>query len=198
MKEDLTLINESLAGNTDAFAVLLERYLSMIYKFSYYYVRDAAEAEDIAQETFIRAWRHLKKFDQEKNFKTWLFAIAKNASLDFLKKKKPLFFSRIAENDDELGSILALSVEAGDSPDAAIDRKMLKTGLEEALHKLPVPYQTVLSLRYNDNLKFIEIAEKLGEPIDTVKSRHRRGVIILREIIDMSSPYFREFRPANQ
>jgi RNA polymerase sigma-70 factor (ECF subfamily) len=198
MKDDLTLINDSLAGDTGAFAVLLERYLGMIYKFSYYYVRDAAEAEDIAQETFIRAWKHLKKFDQEKNFKTWLFAIAKNAALDFLKKKKPIFFSRMAENDDELASILALSAEAGDSPDAMIDRKMLKADLEEALRKLPSAYQTVLSLRYNDNLKFIEIAEKLGEPIDTVKSRHRRGIIILRGIIDVQASYFSDLRPANQ
>jgi RNA polymerase sigma-70 factor (ECF subfamily) len=182
-KTDTEVIQESLGGDTGAFAVLVERHLNAVYKFAYYYVRDAAEAEDIAQETFMRAWKHLKKFDREKNFKTWLFAIAKNAALDFIKKKKPLLFSRIAESDDELSSLLAPYFEEGESPARAIDRKILKTGLLKALSKLPPHYQVVLSLRYNDNLKFIEIAKKLGEPIDTVKSRHRRGLLLLREVL---------------
>jgi RNA polymerase sigma-70 factor (ECF subfamily) len=182
-KTDIQIVKESLAGDTSAFAVLVERHLSAVYKFAYYYVRDSAEAEDIAQETFMRAWKHLKKFDIEKTFKTWLFAIAKNASLDFIKKRKPLFFSRMAESDDELASLLAPYAEEEESPAHAIDRKILKTGLEKAMNKIPSPYQTVLSLRYNNNLKFVEIAKKLGEPIDTVKSRHRRGLLLLREVI---------------
>ncbi len=180
---DLDMVKESLAGDTDAFAVLVERYINAIYKFAYYYVHDVAEAEDVAQDTFMRAWKHLKKFDHEKKFKTWLFAIAKNASLDFIKKKKPLIFSRMAESDDELASLLSSYVEEGESPVRAIDLEIMKTGLEKAMDKLPSPYQIVLSLRYNDNLKFIEIAEKLGEPIDTVKSRHRRGLSLLRDAL---------------
>lgn len=180
-KTDLEIITDSLVGDTGAFAILVERYVSAVYKFAYSYVRDAAEAEDIAQETFIRAWKHLKKFDQEKNFKTWLFAIAKNVSLDSIKKKKPLFFSRMAESDDDLSSFLAPYIEEGVSLDRIIDQKILKTGLGKALDKLPAAYQTVLALRYHDNLKFIEIAKKLDEPIDTVKSRHRRGLMMLRE-----------------
>jgi len=176
---DLDIVKESLSGDTGAFAILVERYINVIYKFAYYYVHDVAEAEDIAQDTFMRAWKHLKKFDQEKKFKTWLFAIAKNASLDFIKKKKPLIFSRMAESDDELASY----VEEGESPVRTIDLEIMKTGLEKAMDKLPSPYQIVLSLRYNDNLKFIEIAEKLGEPIDTVKSRHRRGLSLLRDAL---------------
>jgi len=182
-KADSEIVQESLTGDTGAFAVLVERHLSAVYKFAYCYVRDTAEAEDIAQETFMRAWKHLKKFDMEKNFKTWLFAIAKNASLDFIKKKKPLVFSRIAESEDELASLLAPYTEEGESQAQAMDRRMLKTGLEKAINKLPPPYQTVLSLRYNDNLKFVEIAKKLGEPVDTVKSRHRRGLLMLREVL---------------
>ena len=182
-KTDFEMIRGSLAGDTGAFAVLVERYLNTVYKFAYYYVHDSAEAEDIAQETFLRAWKHLKKFDMEKNFKTWLFAIAKNASLDFIKKKKPLVFSRMAESDDELASLLAPYAEEGELPAHAIDRQILGTGIKEAMSKLPPSYQTVLSLRYDDNLKFVEIAEKLGEPIDTVKSRHRRGLLLLREAL---------------
>ncbi len=178
---DIEIVKASLDGDVSAFEILVQRYISGIYKFSYYYVRDAAEAEDITQETFIRAWKNLKKFDQEKSFKTWLWTIAKNSSLDFIKKKKPLFFSRIAENDDELSSLLAPYSEREETISHLIDRKILKGGLDKILGTLPASYQAVLSLRYNENLKFVEIAEKLGEPIDTVKSRHRRGLIMLRE-----------------
>ena len=185
-KTDAEIVKESLMGDTGTFAVLVERHVNAVYKFAYFYVRDTAEAEDIAQETFMRAWKHLKRFDMEKSFKTWLFAIAKNASLDFIKKKKPLFFSRMAENDDELASLLAPYADEEESPAHAIDREILKIGLLKAMDKLPSLYQTVLSLRYNDNLKFVEIAKKLGEPIDTVKSRHRRGILLLREVLAMS------------
>src|SRR5271157_4511873 len=126
VEKDIEIIQRSLMGNIGAFSILVERYLNAVYKFAYYYVRDYMEAEDITQETFMRAWKHLKKFDQKKNFKTWLFAIAKNASLDFIKKKKPLLFSHMAENDDELESLLAPYFEEGELPAHAIDREMSK------------------------------------------------------------------------
>ncbi len=182
-KTEIEIITDSLAGDAGAFAILVECHVDAVYKFAYSYVRDAAEAEDIAQETFMRAWKHLKKFDREKKFKTWLFAIAKNAALDSIKKKRPLFFSRMAESDDALASLLAPYAEESVSLDRIIDQKILKTGIGKALDKLPALHRAVFELRYNENLKFIEIAEKLCEPIDTVKSRHRRGLIMLREAL---------------
>jgi RNA polymerase sigma-70 factor (ECF subfamily) len=180
---DEQLIKESLEGNQTAFAELVSRHLSGVYKFAYRYVRTAADAEDIAQETFVRAWKNLKKFEPTKNLKTWLFTIAKNASLDLLKKKKPAAFSGLAETESELESFLAPYIATGELPGTMIDRKFLKGNMDEALAKLPPAYRAVLALRYNNQLKFREIAEMLGEPIDTVKSKHRRGLIILKNIL---------------
>src|SRR5579872_1588531 len=158
-KTDAQLIVQSIAGKDAAFAELLARHLSGVYKFAYRYVRNGADAEDIAQETFVRAWKNLKKFDTSKNLKTWLFTIAKNASLDLLKKKKPLAFSNITEVETELESFLAPYVASGEIPEVAIDQKFLKADIDEALKKLPPAYRAVLALRYNEHLKFREIAE---------------------------------------
>ena len=177
------LVNESLQGKDASFAELVKLHLSGVYKFAYRYVRDPADAEDIAQETFVRAWKNLDKFDTSRNLKTWLFTITKNASLDLLKKKKPLAFSKITEAEHELESFLAPYVASGELPDVAVDQKFLKTDIDRALSKLPAAYRAVLALRYNEHLKFREIAETLGEPIDTVKSKHRRGLALLRTVL---------------
>jgi RNA polymerase sigma-70 factor (ECF subfamily) len=183
-KADHDFILAALAGDQDSFAVLVERYVSPVYKFSYRYVRNGPDAEDIAQETFLRVWKNLKKFDQSKNFKTWIFAIAKNASLDLLKKKKPMPFSQIGEEDDAIDAVLAPYVAVNDMSDDVFDQGLLRKNFDLALAKLPSHYRAVMVLRYTDNLKFREIAERLGEPIDTVKSRHRRGLALLRNIVN--------------
>lgn len=180
---DNQLVLESLEGKEASFAELVSRHLSGVYKFAYRYVRDPADAEDVAQETFVRAWKHLKKFDTSKNLRTWLFTIAKNTALDMLKKKKPLAFSKITEVESELESFLAPYVASGELPEIAVDQKFLKGDLDEALAKLPPAYRAVLALRYNEHLKFREIAATLGEPIDTVKSKHRRGLALLRNVL---------------
>ena len=179
---DSQLVQESIAGKQASFAELVSRHLSGVYNFAYRYMHDAADAEDIAQETFVRAWKNLHKFDTSKNLKTWLFTIAKNASLDVLKKKKPMAFSKITETESELESFLAPYVASGELPEAAVDAKLLKGDIDEALAKLPPAYRAVLALRYNEHLKFREIAEVLREPIDTVKSKHRRGLALLKNI----------------
>lgn len=183
-KADNDLVAGSLAGDRVAFSVLVERYVSPIYKFSYRYVRNGPDAEDIAQETFLRVWKNLKKFDQAKNFKTWLFAIAKNASLDLLKKKRTLPFSSLAEGDEAVEAVLAPYVAIADTSETSFDQNILKKNFDVALARLPSHYRDVMVLRYTDNLKFREIAERLGEPIDTVKSRHRRGLALLRSMTD--------------
>ena len=183
-KTDHDLILAALGGDHEAFAILVERYVSPIYKFSYRYVRNGPDAEDIAQETFVRVWKNLKKFDQSKTFKTWIFAIAKNASLDLLKKKRPMSFSQIGEEDDIVEAVLASYVMIPDASDITFDQGLLRNDFNVALAKLPPHYRDVMVLRYTDNLKFREIAERLGEPLDTVKSRHRRGLALLRGMVD--------------
>lgn len=177
---DSQLILESIAGKDASFAELVNRHVGDVYKFAYRYMHDADDAEDIAQETFVRAWKNLSKFDTSRNLRTWLFTIAKNASLDMLKKKKPLAFSKLTKAENELESFLAPYVASGELPENLMDQKFLKGDMDEALATLPPAYRAVLALRYNEHLKFREIAATLGEPIDTVKSKHRRGLALLK------------------
>ena len=181
-KNDQELVAATLAGDGAAFAILVERYTSPVYKFSYRYVRNGADAEDIAQEAFLRAWKNLKSFDASKSFTTWLFTIAKNASLDLIKKKKPMLFSAIGDEDETIENALAPYIAEPSRQAELFDQAVLKENLDVALGKLPPHYRNVMVLRYRENLKFREIAETLHEPIDTVKSRHRRGLALLKGI----------------
>jgi len=180
---DAELIKEFFSGNEGSFEVLVDRHLSMVYKFAYRYLGNADDARDVAQESFIKAWSHLERFDRTRNFKTWLLTITKNTALDFLKKKKPLLFSRIEAGDHDLDAFLAPYAEAEDLPDAVLEKKFAAADLSGALVNLPPAYRTVLALRYDEHLKFREIADVLQEPIDTVKSKHRRGLILLKKIL---------------
>ena len=139
-------------------------------------------AEDIAQEVFIKAWRNLKRFDQSKNFKTWLFTITKNTALDFLKKKKAIPFSEFESEDG--GNFLADTIaDEADSLEDIFKKKEKREILAIALKKLSPEFQTVVASRHENNLTFQQIADRLGESMNTVKSRYRRAVIALKKII---------------
>ena len=181
-ESDAALVDAFLAGSDDALTVLVDRHLPMVYHFVYRYVGNGDDASDVAQETFIKAWKHIHRFDHAKSFKTWILTIARNTALDLLKKKKALPFSKIEEGEHDLDAFLAPHIEGPELPDVAFDRKRSREDVSTMLDTLPAPYRTVLSLRYNDHLKFREIAAVLKEPIDTVKSKHRRALLLLRKL----------------
>lgn len=176
------MIEKYLTGDEKSLEVLFGRYLKPIFSFSYRYVGSGQEAEDIAQEVFVKIWRNLKKFDQQKSFKTWIFSIAKNTAIDFLKKKKAMPFS---EFDTEDGGNLITDTLADPSPlpQELLERAGVAQMLNSAMEKLSPKYRMVLFLRYNDHFNFREISESLGEPLHTITSRHRRALIKLKEIL---------------
>jgi RNA polymerase sigma-70 factor (ECF subfamily) len=190
-QSDEELVGAFLAGDEESFALLVERYLSFVYKFVYRYLRNIDDTNDVTQETFIKAWKYLRKFDTKKKFTTWILTIAKNTALDFIKRKKPMLFSKIEEGDGDLDAFLAPYLEAPDLPADIIERKHIKADLEAALQEITPGYRAVLSLRYNEHLKFREIADVLQEPIDTVKSKHRRGLVLLRKALGSKMDEFR-------
>lgn len=180
---DGELAEAFLFGDEESFAVLMERHLSLVYKFVYRYLRNVDDANDVTQETFLKAWRYLRRFDTKKKFTTWILAIAKNTALDFIKRKKPMLFSKIEQNDGDLDAFLAPYLAAPELPSDIMERKDIRATLEAALQGIAPAYRMVLSLRYNEHLKFREIAEMLQEPIDTVKSKHRRGLAMLQKAL---------------
>jgi len=157
----------------------VERYAHSLYYFIYGYVRDAAQAEDSTQDTFVKMWKNVKRFDETKRFKTWLFSIAKNTALDALKKKRTLPFSAL-ESDEEEQSFIETIVD----PDAFLNDLFEKQEnaqlLSRAIDTLSEKYRTVVYLHNSEGLTFLEIAEVLKGPIDTIKSRHRRALGILK------------------
>jgi len=189
--DDKELVETFLSGDEESFALLVERHLSLVYKFVYRYLRNIDDANDVTQETFIKAWKYLHKFDTSKKFTTWIVTIAKNTALDFIKRKKPLLFSKIEEGDGDLDAFLAPYLEAQELPADIIAREHIQADLEAALQGIAPNYRAVLSLRYNEHLKFREIAETLREPIDTVKSKHRRGLALLRNALGSKMDEFR-------
>ncbi len=184
------LIENYFKGDEKSLEILIGRYLKPVYSFIYRYVGNAQEAEDITQEVFVRTWRNLKKFDKEKSFKTWIFSIAKNASFDFLRKsrsalggKKAVPFAELENEKEE--SILDRIIDPTPLPDAILEQKGITDILTKALQKISPKYRMVLFLRYNDHFTFQEIAESLGEPLNTVKSRYRRGLVILKNLFSI-------------
>jgi len=137
-------------------------------------VGDRDAAEDLTQETFVKAWKNLKSFDQKRNFKTWIFTIAKNTAFDWLKKKKEIPFSTFTDEEGE--SWLENVADENFLPDEILERSDLAEELEKILEKIPVHYRTILLLHCKEDFSLHEIAEILGEPYNTIKSRHQRGL----------------------
>ena len=182
MKEmtDNELVSSYRDGNKLAFETLVNRHLKAVY---FYCVRlvGKEEANDMAQEVFIKVWKKLNRYDVEKNFRVWLFRIARNTCLDWLRKKRSILFSDLKKEED-------VSVEENiPEQRKGIEEELLaadqKNELDSALLKLSVPEQEVFELYYRDELNFQEIAEALKLSINTVKSRHRRGLQELRKMI---------------
>ena len=181
-RSDAQLITDHLVGDEKSLEVILSRYLKPIYSFAYRYVGDGQDAEDITQEVFVKVWRNLKKFDQNKSFKTWIFSIAKNTAIDFFKKKKAIPFSKF-ENDEGENMLTETLADPSPLPQELLEKAGMAQMLNSAMKKLSPKYRMVLFLRYNDHFNFREIAESLEEPLHTITSRHRRALIQLKKII---------------
>ncbi len=180
---DEQLIANYLKGDEKMLEILIQRYLKAIYGFVYRYINSSQEAEDITQEVFMRAWRNFKGFNPQKgNFKTWIFTIAKNASLDFIKKKKTTPFSEF-DNEEGENILTETLADPAPSPSEILERADNKQKVNSIVENLPVQYQMLLFLYYNDHFNFREIAEILGEPLNTIKSRHRRSLVMLKKLL---------------
>lgn len=181
LQDDRQLIADSLLGDDEAFGRLLSKYLSSVYNFIVQLTRDRIAAEDLAQETFIKAWKNLTRFDQRRNFKTWLFAIAKNTTYDFFKKKKSIPFSFF--EDAEGQSTLDMIDDETVSPETLLEKEEKKEAVEAALESLSEQYRALLTLAYREDFSLAEISEILGVPYNTIKSRHLRALKFMKQAL---------------
>lgn len=186
-------------GDEKSLEILINRYLKPIYSFVFRYVGDGEAAEDITQEAFVKVWKNLKKFDpflrgkQNKSsapnrtcsgsaFKTWIFSIAKNTSIDWLKKKKAIPFSNF-ENEEGENLLTGILADPAPLPNEILERVGITETVNAAMTQLAPKYRMVLFLRYNDHFTFREIAQVFGEPLHTIKSRHRRALAQLKKLL---------------
>lgn len=171
-------VSRFLQGDTFAFEELVRGYTPALYAFIFLMTRERELTEDIIQDTFLKVWKHLDRFDQNKNFKTWLYTIAKRTAFDALKKKKAIVFSEL---DTDTTTFLDTIPDEQPSP---LDELSMAEGtkpLEEALDRISLQYRTLLLLVYREGFSLHEASEILGEPYNTIKSRHQRGIQLLRQ-----------------
>ncbi len=174
-------IQEVLQGNDDAYEDIVLMYQERVYFVCYKILYNAQEAEDAAQEAFLRAYMNLEKFDQSRKFSTWIFRIATNLCIDKLRKKKP-DYSLDATIPGTEGMNMYAKMESEERlPEEKVASMELGEQIQYALQQLPDTYRSAVVLRYMEERSLKEISEILELPLNTVKSRVYRGRELLRE-----------------
>jgi RNA polymerase sigma-70 factor (ECF subfamily) len=167
-------------GDLDALSALIERYHDRLFRFLVRLVHDPATAEDLFQQTWLRVAGRIKTYDRERSFENWLFTVARNIAFDHLRRYRPESLDEPLPSGDARSELLQSEAPGAMEAVLAGERARL---LAEALGTLPLIFREVLALRFEQDLKLEEIAEVLGIPLSTVKSRLRRGLEDLRIIV---------------
>lgn len=179
-KADEQLISDYLEGDEHALSVLVDRYLNDLCHFAFSLTRDRQSAEDVAQESFVKAWKNMRRFVPGNSFRGWLFSIARNTAIDLLRKKQDIAFS--AFETEEGNVILDTLKDTGPLPDELLARAEDTCYLEGLLEQINPLYREVLTLRHTSNMTFEEIGQIVGRPLHTVKSQYRRAIAALQRV----------------
>ncbi len=182
--EDFKLVDQAGEGDQKAFAELMKRYKKPLYHTVLKMVRNVDDAEDLTIESFAKAFRNLDKFKKDFSFSTWLFRIATNNCIDFLRKKR-LETTRIAGSlRDSNGDEIAIEVrDTNLNPQEEAIRDQKNQILRLIIGKLPPKYQTLVNLRYFQELSYEEIATELQAPLGTVKAQLHRARELLYDLV---------------
>jgi RNA polymerase sigma-70 factor (ECF subfamily) len=183
--EDFRLIDMAVGGDDKAYGKLLQRYKRPVYHVILKMVRNVDDAEDLTMESFSKAFRSLHRFKKDFTFSTWLFRIATNNTIDFIRKKKIHTLS--IENtytDDDGGSV---SIDIEDQQNLNPQDETIRAQKEEIMNvfvnMLPTKYQKLVRLRYFHELSYEEIAVELEAPLGTVKAQLHRARELLYDLV---------------
>jgi RNA polymerase sigma factor (sigma-70 family) len=182
--EDFDLIDRAVKEkDQQAYATLMKRYKKAVYFMILKMIRDTDDAEDLTMEAFAKAFRNLHKFKKDYTFSTWLFRIATNNAIDFIRKKKLKTMSLNNTLTDDGGNSVNIDVEDDDNnpQDEYIKSQRIEM-VRIFVDKLPAKYRKLVKLRYFDELSYDEIAEELSKPLGTVKAQLHRSRELLYEI----------------
>lgn len=181
--EDFELIDEAINGNEQAYAQLMSRYRKSVYHTILKMVRNVDDAEDLTIEAFAKAFKNLSKFKKDYTFSTWLFRIASNNAIDFIRKKKLETYSIDAEVTNKDGDTMSMNIQdSGLTPqEEAIKAQKIQI-VREFVSLLPPKYQRLVKLRYFEEKSYDEIADELEAPLGTIKAQLHRARELLYDL----------------
>ena len=182
------LVHSAQKGDTSAFGQLVEAHQSKIYSLCYRMTGNAEDAADLTQEVFLSAWRSLSRFQEQSSFGTWIYRMATNASIDFLRReKRRQVLSMTMEEDSEERQ--AQVPDERYSPHRLLEQKEARQAVAGALAALSPEHRQVLVLREMEGLSYQEIGQLLDLEEGTVKSRIARARLALRDFLIKSGNF---------
>ena len=165
---DMQLIEDCLNGNQNAFEELIARYKNLVYSIILRMTKDNEEANDLAQDVFLKMYKNLSSYSEEFKFSTWVMRITTNHIIDFRRKKRqetvPL---ETAEN--------MVAADPQDTPEAVVIRSEEKDRINKIIDELPSMYRIPIIMYHKKGMSYQEISDKIGEPLSKVKNRIFRG-----------------------
>jgi len=176
--DDLELVRLIQNSDLQAFSEFYERYVNLIYSIAYSILGSRPLAEDVTQDVFLKIWQKIESYQpQRAQVNTWLSSIARNRSIDVLRKQKKI--------NRQVGWTDAAEYLPADraNPEESAERSLTKSRVRQALMQLPEEQRSALALAYFRNMTHKEIAEEIGEPLGTIKTRVRLGMQKLRGLL---------------
>jgi len=180
--EERALVARTLAGDDDAFAALVRIHQATVYNIAYRMVGQRETAQDLAQEAFLRAFKALDTFDLKRPFGPWLYRIATNLSINWVKRARLPTVSLDAPYPADGDDAEPLAVpDTSAEPAARFAQAEMQKQLRQIILSLPPDYRVVIELRHFQEMSYEEMAEALKAPIGTVKTRLFRARRLLRD-----------------
>ncbi len=177
---DETLLKEYLEGKTGSLELLVRRYSSELHQFVLRFTGDSTTAEDVVQEAFLQVHTSADRFDPARRFKPWLFTIAANKARDYLRKRtrrrEVAFDAKLSEDDESGSRFIHLLADDEALPDEAIRLEEQRRAVKSVVEGMPDNLREVLILAYYHRFAYKDIADVIGVPLGTVKSRLHSAV----------------------
>ncbi len=178
-EEDYRAIRQVLGGDNAAFEILQKKYAKLIAALIRRMVKNEDDVDDLTQETFIKAFRALRKFQFGFSFSAWIYRIASNTCIDFLRKKRFTVISLTKHTPGETEDMEMEIVDDSHLPDVLVINDERRAAIRDAISSLPDNYRRIIMLRHEKELDYKEISEMLDIPLGTVKAHLFRARKIL-------------------